>query len=226
MAGWVEYPLISTSSAVSTSATAWRYWADSSTSSSTTVWQRWTGAETTPTTGATDGVWYVWAGDPVTLMPDEIHPLYQQSQQVIPTAEELAAVQARLAAQQAEQQAKAAAEAQRLKAAQDRAERTLCAHLTPEQERAWREEQAFFVTSQSGRRFKVRRGFSHNLYEVAQDGTLLRELCVHIDMRHGCPVADNLLAQLLGLKFDEERFLKKANVWDLQQNRKLIQRSS
>lgn len=97
-----------------------------------------------------------------------------------------------------------------------KAEATLLRLLTPEQEQSWRENRAIFVTSQSGKRFTIKEGMTHNFHEVGADNQLIREFCAHIAYDAKCPVIDNVIAQLLALRFNEEMILKTANIWDVQ----------
>ncbi len=111
----------STTTATSTTANnAWGYWVDQGTASTSVTWTQWAGAATSGT---------VILGQ----------HLYQPKP---------------LSAEQIEQQKLAAAEAMRkeqerqakVTAAKEKAEQLLLAHLTEEQERAWKEERAIFVT--------------------------------------------------------------------------------
>lgn len=82
------------------------------------------------------------------------------------------------------------------------------------------------MTGQSGKRYKIKEGFTHNFHEVDVDGKPLKEFCAHLTWEAKCNAIDNVIAQLLALKFNEAHIVKRANVWDLTQNRKCVQRSS
>jgi hypothetical protein len=117
------------------------------------------------------------------------------------------------AVNQAQYEAGQAARMEKLAAANGRAETLLLEHLTEDQERPWREERAIFVTGQSGKRYKIKEGRFHNLYELDGDGKPITELCVHVEAN--CPDADNVLAQKFALECNEAVLLQRANKWDL-----------
>lgn len=231
---WTKYQMDGTATATTSTAitptTAWRVWsAEYQTSGATTTWYQWTTGSTTTTASVTDPVFAYWVDKVTGQRVPLTTPVYRmyEHQPVQQTPEEVAEARRQLEARQAEQRAAAEARAAKLKAVNDRAERTLRDHLTPEQERAWIENRHIFVTSQSGRRFKIRHGVTHNIKELDAQGREIRELCVHLNYGANCPVADHVLAQVLGLKFNEAALLKKANIWDVTQPaRPIVQRSS
>lgn len=196
-----------TTATVDITASTWRYWVDTGTSTTTGTWAIWTNASTDVTTASITAPSY-WVG-----WNEEV-----ESKRLTKT--ERKAARKRQAEQEAAQRQRqqewhrqqAAAEAKR-KAAAERAEQLLLSHLSEEQEKAWKEERAIFVTSQSGKRYKIKAGRTHNLFELNERGEPVKELCVHV--QPACPNADNVLAQKLALEHNETLLLEKANVWDL-----------
>jgi len=178
------------------------YTTNTTTSASANTWRVWVAPGTS--TGTSTTVWHTWTGTASTAAPT----VYAQRQVAVSPEEA-----ARLAAEQAERQAHAAQQAAELKAKQEaakqKAETLLLAHLTPEQEQAWRENRAIFVTVPSGRRYRIRDGLAHNIQLVDADGQPLEDLCVHIS---GCPTPDNVLAQKLALLADEDGVRRRANI--------------
>lgn len=219
---WTKYSMNGTTTATASTAT-WTQWTTDpgTTSATTAAWYRWTSGTAVTTT---EPVWTCWVETTTGQRVPIPAPVYQvQSYQPVPTPEQLAERQRWAEERRVEQEAEAA----KRKAASEKAEETLTRCLTPEQRKAWKEERAIFVTSQSGRRFKLKAGMTHNVKELDLDGKEIRELCVHVHWSSGCPMADNVLAQLLALRFDEAAFIKRANIWDLtRKDRPIIQRSS
>lgn len=209
-----------------TSSSAWSAWTvDNCTINPTTTaysindtWTTWTS-----TGNSTDAVWIRW-----TQMPNGqlIPRRYAIPQPPIVTREQRIITPAQAAELAQQQQLSLQEKLKKSAEAKARSEASLKEFLTPEQQRAWDENRAIFITGQSGKRYKIKEGFSHNFYEVDQDGKEVKSLCAHIDMNL-CPVADNVIAQLLALRFNEAMIIKKANIIDLTKpERPLIQRSS
>lgn len=67
----------------------------------------------------------------------------------------------------------------------------------------------FDVQIADGRRFRIKKGWSHNVFELNAEGKPLRSLCAH--SREAVPEFDNMLAQKLWLEVDPDRFLGVAN---------------
>jgi len=128
----------------------------------------------------------------------------------IATPEEAARDEARLAAYQAEVEAKNKAAIE----ADARAEKLLIEHLTQAQRECLRANGHFFVEV-SGRRYRIdRAGKSGNVRLVDEAGKIKKKYCIHdrwIDADSVLPVSDNLLAQKLLLETDEAAFLRIAN---------------
>ena len=187
--------------------TTWHYWASETTTATTasdSVWGYWVDQGTASSTTAT---WTQWTSN--TASGSYVVRATDAWQPVPLTAEQLAALEVKRLEQQkleAERQAK-------IQAAKQKAEALLLEHLTDEQERAWREERAIFVTSQSGKRFKIKDGRAHNIFELGPDNVPIREYCVHV--QPDIPNADNVLAQKLALEHNEDALLRLANSWPM-----------
>jgi hypothetical protein len=184
------------------------------------VWHEWAGQTTNDyhvtTAGTSAGeTWVQWTRDSasgvITMRPHVAVPVPAL------TPEQIAAYNAEQAQRQADYARIAKEAAEKKVKAQKRAEQLLLTHLTHEQEKAWKENKVLFITGQSGKRYKIRHGVAHNIWEVDEHGNHVKEFCVHID-HYGCPVEDNVLAQILGLRFNERATLRKANVWRCTRN--------
>jgi hypothetical protein len=95
-----------------------------------------------------------------------------------------------------------------------RAEQLLLAHLDDDEVCRWAEHREINLRSQSGRRYCIDgRKTMHNIFEVDEHGERIKELCVYA--AGDIPLNDNVLAQVLALRYAEEQLLARANVWDL-----------
>lgn len=213
LAGWAGqttpvWPLWTGSTASATADLAWANWSSLGTTGSVTtaseVWQTWTYETGTGVSSA----WYAWVVTPGgASLIEQCTPVEQEM--IRHVAEDVAR--------------RVDAGRQRAEAAQQKAEQLLREHLTPEQERAWQENRAIFVTGQSGKRYQIKEGHTHNVFEVDEAGRPVREFCVHVGFH--VPKADNVLAQKLALQFNEAELLRRANWWDLSQpGRPLVHR--
>lgn len=158
------------------------------------VWDSWISASTTTTCGS--HVWTYWVGNSTSTT-------YHSNYVAPPPDPE--AERRRREAYERQQQERAAA--------RERARTLLLDHLTPEQAAEYEADKQFHVVSEHGRRYCIRHGRQHNIFEVDADGRRLKELCVHV--REAVPDEDNLLAQKLALELCEDHLLATANVWDL-----------
>jgi len=169
-----------------------------------TTWGCWANSTAATTTAGSSAIWRTWASD-VTTSGSYVMQTQPYRAPVL-TPEQIAAAEQRhaeLVKAQAEHQAKQ-------KAVKEKAERLLCEHLTEEQEQAWKENRAIFVTAKSGRRFKIKEGRAGNIEEINTEGKAIRSFCVHVEP-HNVPDADNVLAQKLALEHNEEALLRVAN---------------
>lgn len=181
-------------------------------------WQAWN-AGTIATTN--DYTWKTWAqGTNSYAYTRRIVTPYVDTR----SPEQIAADQAAAAVRAEERRIAAEARRQEAAFAQERAEELLTAHLTPEQLAEWKEKEQIHVVSPRGRRYCIRKGRAHNVFEVDQRGRRVKELCGHVS--ESVPNADNVLAQKLAIELMEEQFLATCNVWDLTiPGRPLINRS-
>lgn len=101
-----------------------------------------------------------------------------------------------------------AAEQQRIREADERAQQCLLDNLNEEQRKTWLDKGHFIVHGRSGRRYRVRRFAPGNIDEINRKGFISTRLCVH---SYGIPNADNILAQKLHLESNEEEVMRIAN---------------
>lgn len=109
------------------------------------------------------------------------------------------------------EQARAIRNVQR-QVAEQRAEELLLEHLTADQREQYRVAMEFLVISESGKRFKVKKGFVQNIFELDDAGKPLRRYCIH--PKGDFPTGDAMLAQVLMLEGAEQEFLRIANVFN------------
>lgn len=91
-----------------------------------------------------------------------------------------------------------------------RAMRLLRSWLTPEQNRDLTTKEAFYVTSQSGRTYRIAKGTVSNVELLGADGCTTARFCVQPAGAAAFP-GDVMLAQKLWLETDELDFLVRAN---------------
>lgn len=104
-----------------------------------------------------------------------------------------------------------------------KAERLLHRELTEAQKKDLMERKHFFVRSRSGRLYKVKYGKTHNVVIVDPVSFQeLLELCVTAENGHELPEYDVMLAQKLWVEIHEADMLRKANIWDLRNNRRQL----
>lgn len=196
---WIPY---SSSSATCGSAyrdLAWREWngsysvTSSSSTCSTSVWLHWNAG-------------WLYQGD---LRPARMYQADPRPAPALVTPEE-AATRRRI---QAEDNARRAEANQRIQAearqADEKARKLLVECLSPEQRASFEQHGYFDVQIADGRRFRIKKGWSHNVFELNAEGKPLRSLCAH--SREAVPEFDNMLAQKLWLEIDPDRFLQVAN---------------
>ena len=94
-----------------------------------------------------------------------------------------------------------------------RAEALLTAYLDEKQKKDLAEKNHFEVVDKSGKRYRIKRGIAGNVFLLDEYRKTKKKFCIHpID---SVPTADAMLSQLIWLKWNEEEFLKVANVTDL-----------
>lgn len=191
----------------------WREWTSNYTTSATTtytnvIWSDWINAGSTTITGSysPNTIWADWANQPVIVQGG----YRQQATQV---------AQEELERREAERQAQRAEEQDRLREAQRRAEELLQVILTDEQWAAYQAKAEFSVIGKSGRRYLIRRG-THGNIKVIEDEVVTESLCIQPPLdeydeqgrRRPLPLADVMVAQVLGIRHDEENFRRVANI--------------
>jgi hypothetical protein len=164
--------------------------------STNTTWVTWT-ASTATTYAATNTTWQAW--NTTTTGTSWATPI------PVSTAEQRER-------QEEEWQARARAE--------ERAKETLESLLTQEQIEDLRRTKAFELITQSGRRYRIRRGVSGNV-RLVEDGREVEALCAHPRTSlhddagrylGALPSEDVMIAQMLALNADEEGFRRIANI--------------
>ena len=97
-----------------------------------------------------------------------------------------------------------------------KAKELLLAHLSESQRKTWLKNEYFDVQAPSGRRYRLQKGYFHNVFLLDIFNKKVREYCAYAkDPNGSLPVEDNLFAQLMTLRFNENEFLAMANTWDL-----------
>lgn len=211
-----------TATTATTAADTWSYWnvqwIEAATPTYATTWASWnTDSFDTATTITTTACWAYWNGQhwqrETGTAPQPARPAqpaeiamarngmtpeqYQEHRRL--QAERDAANQARLAAELAERQA-----------ADVRAKELLVAVLSETQKAEFEKNETFTVISKDGeRRYRVKKGWSHNVERIDVAGKKLHTLCAHPSQT--VPEYDNMIAQLLFLEHSEDEFLKVAN---------------
>lgn len=176
--------------------TPWQNWTTASTTADT-VWYNWTSSSTTASIAYDiSNVWHVWADSTTSYAPYRRPP---------ETAEQR---EARERANQARLDREAEAQRQREEAVA-RAEQLLLANLTKHQRRTYRNRQCFNVRAESGKKYRIKVGWSHNVESLDSRHRAEATYCAH--PAEQVPNQDNMLAQKLLLETDEQAFLRTAN---------------
>ena len=198
----------------STDAT-WSGWTSTTTTCTTSyTWVDWNGTSacdpgtwvywTAPTTSGTtptvtySNVWVTWVDNGYVVSPPK------------ETAEECRAREQREAEYRAKQERQAKIRAEKEKAKEEKARQLLKEVLTEEQDAQLTKDGYFELTSvKSGKRYRIKKGFSMNVEELDKDGKRLRSMCFHpnVLVHH----YDNMAIQKLMLENDEEEARKVAN---------------
>jgi hypothetical protein len=100
----------------------------------------------------------------------------------------------------------------RKKRAVTRARKLLREHLTDQEHDQLQEAGYFEVTSDSGRRYRIYKGFSRNVVELDATGRPVARLCAHGGYGSAMPDEDHMLAQKLWLESEEQEFRRIANI--------------
>ncbi len=213
----------------STTSSTWTVWnsgsttATSVTSSTNVIWPLWvdgTGEGATfTTTNLTGTVWLQWAGTGSNTTYIRQHELTEE--EILRAAERQRRYESERPAREAariEEAAKADEQWKKQReekaAADKRAEELLLRHLDAEQRESYAAEKAFHVVSATGKRYKIRNGWSGNVDEINEAGQAFMRYCIHPKI--GVPTPDNMLAQKLMLETREDDFRRIANKTPLQ----------
>lgn len=185
----------------------WASWTTASTTTSSN-WIEWNATITTSSsiTILNDVVWHNWSTSSATGGD----PYYQP----VPETEE----------QRAQREERQREQEERRAAAKERATRLLLSVLDEEQAADFLERQEFTVEGSDGKRYLIREGRMHNVFEVDDAGARVIEICGHV--RDHVPNEDNLAAQKLALEHDAPGFLRIANRWDLTRGRASLPRAA
>jgi hypothetical protein len=190
----------------------WSYWNTGTTTTSSTsssVWYTWvTPSVTTSTTSATTLVWNTWVDG-------------QNNRLIIPVRAPAAPALV-LTPEQIESERVRREERDRLwkaqqaarKAAEDRAQELLMAHLTEAQREAIKARNFFIVEggkSKEKYRIWTTKGIHGNIEKLDKAGKAVANLCVQLK-ETVCPNGDHFLAQKLMLELAEDDILKVANM--------------
>lgn len=170
------------------------------------TWGKWNDHYYTVTTSsATTTTWTNWNAGYVYYDAPTIQELTEEQKAEQARKDE----EARLAraAREAERKRKDAEEAKRKEEARKKAYELLVSLLNEEQINDLEKTKSFGFISPSGKVYRIREGWSHNIELIT--GKKKRTLCCH--PKKAVPIHDNLTAQLLLLKYQEEEFLKMAN---------------
>ena len=210
--------------------TVWNTWTNTTYTNSTTVtgyntiWNDWITQGTASTSATLNTVWCTWMAEPTGSLQSRYQTPPQPSEEEREAREqERLARQARYAEIDARHRAEAAE-------ARQRAEELLKVILTDEQWAAYTEKKEFSVIGKSGRRYLIRHGLHGNV-KVVEDEVVVESLCIQpptseVDDEgryREVPVADALVAQVLGIRHDEENFRRVANITVV--NRARVQRA-
>lgn len=162
------------------------------------VWSQWMTNATTATATNSVNVWNTWNNNSLTGSAISGYTLQQPMQP--PTPE----VQALL------QQQSAARVAGRSEA-ETKAKSLMHDNLTPIQREALEKHGWFLVEGgKSGKLYRIHaRSYAGNIDELDDKMTAVARLCVHA--ASDIPLGDQLLAQALSLRFDEDHIIAKAN---------------
>lgn len=191
----------------------WTTWTSGTTTSSLTYandpWNNWVGTNATTTTVA-NTVWVNWQTIPAT----QTHYYVPQVSEEERERREVEIAERRARAEEFRKLA-----AKEKVEAEARAAELLRLILTDEQWAAYEERREFYVIAGSGRRYLIKHGLHGNV-KVVEDDVVVESLCIQpptgeYDEEHRyreIPVADALVAQVLGIRHDEESFRRVANI--------------
>jgi hypothetical protein len=192
---------------------------------SNNAWQTWTNTNATWsatstsvtwTTNANASVWNGWITSNATTTGGNLY-----LNVAVPT-EPSEEQRERWRAEEQERLERYRERAQAAEAAAERARETLRELLSAEQWEQYEREQLFELVTQSGRRYRIKRGVSGNV-KLIEQGVEVESLCAHPPttvvgddgrVAGALPTEDVLIAQVLALGADEDGFRRVANISD------------
>jgi hypothetical protein len=171
-----------------------------------TVWQIWNANNSMVTGGSTDTnlVWPLWSTNTI-----GIQSMAVAADISVPRLRDPAEIQKEQEeAREAERLRKEREEAH--KAAQKRAMKLLYSYLRPEQIETIDKNGWFVVEGgKSKKQYRIKvNHYANNIFEL-NDGKEVASYCVHANNQ--IPLGDHLLAQTIGLRFDEDHIIGLAN---------------
>ena len=184
-----------------------------------------TSSSTYTSSSTTNVVWNNWVADQYQTMTSQVWsswmladstgpiavPIHQPAPQLTPN--HYAEINAAMVAERQEAARYYGQVRQKRSEADAKAMGLLREHLTPVQREALEKHGWFLVEGgKSKKTYRIHgHSFAGNIYELAHKGDLrgTARYCVHAD--HGIPLGDQLLAQLLSLRHDEEHIIGRAN---------------
>jgi hypothetical protein len=194
-----------------------------------TTWGNWTSSTTYSTAVSTASVWYTWTTGTASATAVSTAPWGWTTTSYttngawtawVETAEQAEARKVREAeyrANQAERdrlyREQAALQAEERAKADATAEKLLLEWLAEEEVARYRRAGYFFVISESGKKYKIKKGSHGNVYLI--DPETEKEKVSYCVQPGGVPIGDVNLAQALFLKHNEAEFLQKANARQL-----------
>lgn len=128
------------------------------------------------------------------------------------TPEEIARqVRIELQEQEQERERRKIKKALRLTAEQ-KANQLLIENLNEAQRLQYERFGYFFVTGQSGKRYRIKKGRNINI-DILENRKVVKRLCAHPEI--DCPNEDTMLIQKIMLEHNEQHFLNVANEWPI-----------
>jgi len=189
---------------------AWTVWCTSSCTNSTTTtssnnaWVSWVTDDSTTSTSTTTGTtWSTWNSVSTNNAPPATNSWRAVRREE--TEEERAERERRTE----ERRLRLEEERKIREEAHERAEKLLLGFLDRKQRKDWVKGGRFYLYS-GKKRYRIKRGRAGNVELVDRKGEVLERYCCH-PVQH-VPEADCALSQMLALQYNEEHFLKLANV--------------
>lgn len=198
---WLSSSWITTASS---STATWIWPGDGYTSAGVTNFSPVTIQTGTTVQFASTVTWPAWNGASSLYLRRELTPEEEEQQRE----------RERLWAIEQERAREVAAERDRARhQADERAHDLLLSVLNDEQRRTYRQHGWFCTNGRSGKKYRIERGWSHNVKELNEQDRPVRSLCAHPEI--AVPHEDNMVAQKLMIEFEEEAFLRTANSYRL-----------